>query len=82
MLEVRIDGYAAAVDPHIGGRGVGLLTDLRRFAVDGDPAVPDEAFGLPEGGDPGPSDQLVDAFDDDSGRNGRSRASTTSAGGT
>jgi hypothetical protein len=50
--------------------------------VDQDPASLDQDVRFATGCDARPSDQLVESFDDDSGRIGISSVSTISAGGT
>ncbi len=52
------------------------------LTVDGDTPLSNEDFGVPSRDVAGPGDQLLESFDDPSGRKGRSRVSTTSAGGT
>ncbi len=58
-----------------------LLPDTRRLAVDSDPPRSDQILGAPTGGVTRAGYQLVEPFDGSSPRKGRSRVSTTEAGG-
>ena len=58
------------------------ITNGSDFTIDRDPALGNEHVGFATGGEARPSDQLVESFDDDSGRIGISRVSMISAGGT
>ncbi len=68
------------LDSH-GGR-IDLLSQVGRLTVDQHAAVPDENFSVPSRGVARAGDQLLESFDDPSGRKGRSSVSTISAGGT
>ena len=63
-------------------RRIDLLPEMSRLTVDRDTTLSDEDLGVASRRVTGPGDQLLESFDDPSGRKGRSRVSTTSAGGT
>ena len=73
---------ADTVDPDLGACRIGLLSQVGGNPIDRDPPRLDKSLRGSSGCKTRTGDQLVNPFDDPSGRNGRSSVSTTSAGGT
>ena len=80
--EIRGEWQRQAIDVDPLFRWIDLLTEMGRFSVDRDTTLADEDLGVSSRRVSRPGDQLLESFDDPSGRNGRSRVSTISAGGT
>lgn len=80
--QIRSDRQRHAIDLDTGGCRIDLLTEMGGFTIYGDPTVRYENFGVAARDVPGSADQLLESFDDPSGRKGRSSVSTISAGGT
>ncbi len=79
---VGVGGKRHAVDRDAGRGRIDLHADRGHDPVDRDASSPDQHLGLAARGIARPGDQLVEPLDGASGRNGRSRLSSTDAGGT
>ncbi len=80
--QLRIEGQPYPVDGNHGSGCIDFVAEARDGTVNGHPSSLYQHISVASGGEARPSDQLVESFDDDSGRNGSSSVSTICAGGT